>query len=120
MLFVNKYINICTSTTPCHMCVCTCVLLWLMRGDVPHSMTPSVAIVPCTSSPPTWSYLLKCLLVANDRVIPMQVNQSLRSFGGLSRNDVQCMLYQHPDGLPDNIRSGLNSKVDQLLKVGVV
>jgi hypothetical protein len=48
-----------------------------------------------------------------------QVNQSLRSFGGLSRNDVQCMLYQHPDGLPGTIRSGLNSKVDQLLKVGV-
>ena len=33
---------------------------------------------------------------------------------------MQCMLYQHPDGLPDTIRSGLNSKVDQLLKVGVV
>ena len=30
------------------------------------------------------------------------------------------MLYQHPDGLPDTILSGLNSKVDQLLKVGVV
>ena len=49
----------------------------------------------------------------------MQVNQSLRSFGGLSRNNVQCMLYQHPDGLPDTIRSGLNSKVDELIKVGV-
>ena len=48
-----------------------------------------------------------------------QVNQSLRSFGGLTRNDVQCMLSQHPDGLPDTIRSGINTKVDQLLKVGV-
>ena len=55
----------------------------------------------------------------DDRVLPVQVNQSLRSFGGLSRNDVQCMLYRHSDGLPDTIRSGLNNKVDQLLKVGL-
>lgn len=65
------------------------------------------------------SHMAPCVLPANDRVLPIQVNQNLRSFGGLSRNDVQCMLYQHPDGLPDTIRSGLNNKVDQLLKVGV-
>lgn len=29
------------------------------------------------------------------------------------------MLYRHSDGLPDTIRSGLNNKVDQLLKVGL-
>jgi len=46
-----------------------------------------------------------------------QVNQNLRSFGSMSRNDVQCMMYNHPDGLPTTIRSGLNQKVDQLLKV---
>ena len=46
-----------------------------------------------------------------------QVNQNLRSFGSMSRNDVQCMMYNHPDGLPATIRSGLNQKVDQLLKV---
>ena len=57
-------------------------------------------------------------MYTNDRVLPLQVNQNLRSFGGLSRNDVQCMLYQHTDGLPDNIRTGLNGKVDQLIKVG--
>ena len=49
-----------------------------------------------------------------------QVNQNLRSFGALSRNDVQCMLYNHPDGLPETIRTGLNNKVNQLIKVGVV
>ena len=27
------------------------------------------------------------------------------------------MMYNHPDGLPATIRSGLNQKVDQLLKV---
>lgn len=45
-----------------------------------------------------------------------QVNHNLRSFGGLSRNDVQCMLYNGPEGLPETIRSGLNKKVDNLLK----
>lgn len=46
-----------------------------------------------------------------------QVNQNLRSFGSMSRNDVQCMMYNHPDGLPTTIRNGLNQKVDHLLKV---
>ena len=45
------------------------------------------------------------------------MNHNLRSFGGLSRNDVQCMLYNGPEGIPETIRSGLNKKVDQLLKV---
>ena len=35
----------------------------------------------------------------------------------MSRNDVQCMLYTGKEGLPETIRKGLNSKVDQLLKV---
>ena len=48
-----------------------------------------------------------------------QVNQNLRSFGTMSRNDVQCMLYNHRDGLPTTISRGLNQKVDQLLKVGM-
>ena len=46
-----------------------------------------------------------------------QVNHNLRSFGSLTRNDVQCMMYNHADGLPETIRLGLNHKVDQLLKV---
>lgn len=47
----------------------------------------------------------------------VQVNQNLRSFGSMSRNDVQCMMYNHRDGLPSAIRNGLNLKVDQLIKV---
>ena len=45
------------------------------------------------------------------------MNQNLRSFGSLSRNDVQCMMYNQSDGLPGTISNGLNTKVDQLLKV---
>ena len=48
-----------------------------------------------------------------------QVNQNLRSFGNLTRIDVQCMMYNHSDGLPETIRSGLNNKVDDLLKVSL-
>lgn len=46
-----------------------------------------------------------------------QINHNLRSFGGLTRNDVQCMMYNQSGGLPDTIRNGLNHKVDTLLKV---
>ncbi|XP_064399023.1 uncharacterized protein LOC135345540 isoform X2 [Halichondria panicea] len=45
-----------------------------------------------------------------------QINHNLRSFGALSRNDVQCMMYNQGDNLPDTIRNGLNHKVDSLLK----
>ncbi len=46
-----------------------------------------------------------------------QVYRNLRTYGTLSRNDIQCMMFTGNEGLPETIRRGLNSKVDQLLKV---
>lgn len=48
-----------------------------------------------------------------------QVNANLRSFGSLSRNDVQCMTYSRGVELPVTISAGLNRKVDDLLRVRV-
>lgn len=57
--------------------------------------------------------------VCNCVLFLFQINHNLRSFGGLTRNDVQCMMYNQGDGLPETIRKGLNHKVDSLLKVCV-